>query len=134
MEEALDHQSPSIVTQPPHDKTALPDPSDLASMSVDELWTHRERIDAILAAKIASELADLRRRLELLNSGPLSVERTSDKKSKAIAGKRRPYPSVFPKYRNPKKPSETWSGRGRKPHWVQIQLSSGKQLEDLLIR
>ena len=133
LEEALDHHSPPIVTQPPDNKASLLDASDLASMSVDELWKYRESIDAILAAKIASELADLRKRLELLNPEP-AVGRASRKMSKVVAGKRRPYPSVLPKYRNPKAPSETWSGRGRQPRWVQMQLSSGKQLEDLLIR
>jgi DNA-binding protein H-NS len=134
LEEAVAHHSPSIVTQPPSNKPFPLDAGDLASMSVDELWKYRESIDAILATKIASELADLRKRLELLNPEPVVVGRASGKRAKAVARKRRPYPSVLPKYRNPKEPSETWSGRGRQPRWVQLQLSSGKQLEDLLIR
>jgi DNA-binding protein H-NS len=40
---------------------------------------------------------------------------------------------VQPKYRNPDKHSETWSGRGRKPKWVEDKLASGKSLDDLLI-
>ncbi|WP_246670302.1 H-NS histone family protein [Bradyrhizobium stylosanthis] len=28
---------------------------------------------------------------------------------------RRPYPTVRPRYRNPKNPPETWSGRGKCP-------------------
>jgi len=134
LEEAAAHHSPSIVTQPPNNKAFPLDAGDLASMSVDELWKYRESIDAILATKIASELADLRKRLEFLNPEPVVVERAPGKRSKAVTPKRRPYPSVLPKYRNPKEPSETWSGRGRQPRWVQLQLSSGKQLEDLLIR
>ena len=134
LEEALAHHSPSIVTHPPDNKASPLDVSDLASMSVDELWKYRESIDAILAEKIASELAYLRKRLELLTPEPLATERTSGKRSKATARKRRPYPSVLPKYRNPKEPSETWSGRGRQPRWVQLQVSSGKQLQDLLIK
>ena len=132
LEEALDHHGPSIVTQPPSNKASLLDVSDLASMSVDELWKYRESIDAVLAVKIASELTDLGKRLELLNPEPL--ERDQGKRSKVTARKRRPYPSVLPKYRNPKEPSETWSGRGKQPRWIQIQLSFGKQLKDLLIR
>jgi DNA-binding protein H-NS len=134
LEEAVAHHSPSIVTQPPNNKAFPLDAGDLASMSVDELWKYREGIDAILATKIANELADLRKRLELLNPEPVVVERPQGKRSKAVTPRRRPYPSVLPKYRNPKAPSETWSGRGRQPRWVQLQLSSGKQLEDLLIR
>jgi DNA-binding protein H-NS len=42
--------------------------------------------------------------------------------------------AVAPKYRNPGSPSETWSGRGRKPKWVEEQLAAGKSLDALLIR
>ncbi|WP_346016210.1 H-NS histone family protein [Bradyrhizobium sp. C-145] len=30
-----------------------------------------------------------------------------------------------PKYRNPKNPAETWSGRGRLPRWLRPQLRGG---------
>lgn len=38
-----------------------------------------------------------------------------------------------PKYRNPKDPSKTWTGRGRQPQWVKDTLAKGGKLEDLLI-
>lgn len=41
---------------------------------------------------------------------------------------------VAPKYRNPGNPTETWSGRGRKPRWVEQQMAAGRGLSDLLIR
>lgn len=44
--------------------------------------------------------------------------------------KRRPAKA---KYGNPANPSETWTGRGRKPRWVEAALKAGKSLEDLLI-
>lgn len=40
---------------------------------------------------------------------------------------------VAPKYRNPDNHSETWSGRGRKPKWVEDKMAGGKSLDDLLI-
>ena len=46
---------------------------------------------------------------------------------------RRPYPQVFPKYKNPAQPSETWSGRGKQPHWLTAELRSGKKLDDFRI-
>jgi hypothetical protein len=46
---------------------------------------------------------------------------------------RRPYPKVLPKYRNPKNPAETWSGRGKQPRWLAAQLRSGKKVDDFLI-
>jgi hypothetical protein len=46
---------------------------------------------------------------------------------------RRSYPQVFPKYRNPAEPSETWAGRGKRPRWLTAQLKSGKQIDDFRI-
>ena len=40
---------------------------------------------------------------------------------------------ISPKYRNPENPSETWSGRGREPKWLQHQIANGKSKEDFLI-
>lgn len=40
---------------------------------------------------------------------------------------------VAPKYANPADPSQTWSGRGRKPKWVVEALDAGKSLDDLAI-
>ncbi|MFW8594700.1 H-NS family nucleoid-associated regulatory protein [Cribrihabitans neustonicus] len=37
------------------------------------------------------------------------------------------------KYANPEDPSQTWSGRGRKPAWVHAALEAGKSIEDLEI-
>lgn len=48
-------------------------------------------------------------------------------------GKPRRAGTVPPKYANPEDPTMTWTGRGRKPRWVQENLEGGKQLEDLLI-
>lgn len=41
--------------------------------------------------------------------------------------------SVAPKYRNPADPSQTWSGRGKRPRWFQAQLDAGKKESDLAI-
>lgn len=40
---------------------------------------------------------------------------------------------VAPKYRDPKNGDNTWSGRGRKPKWVEAHLASGGSLESLAI-
>jgi DNA-binding protein H-NS len=37
------------------------------------------------------------------------------------------------KYANPSNSSETWTGRGRKPRWVEAALKGGKSLSDLLV-
>ena len=37
------------------------------------------------------------------------------------------------KFRNPKKPEETWAGRGRKPDWLVKALKGGKKLQDFAV-
>ena len=38
------------------------------------------------------------------------------------------------KYQNPADKSQTWSGQGRKPQWLEAELSKGKTLESFLIK
>ena len=49
------------------------------------------------------------------------------------AGKTHRTGKVAPKYSNPNDPTMTWTGRGRKPRWVQESLDEGKTLDDMLI-
>lgn len=37
------------------------------------------------------------------------------------------------KYANPDNPSDTWTGRGRKPNWLNTKLSKGAKLQDFAI-
>jgi DNA-binding protein H-NS len=37
------------------------------------------------------------------------------------------------RYRNPLDPSQTWSGRGRRPGWLEAVLKEGKSLESLRV-
>lgn len=47
-----------------------------------------------------------------------------------LAAKRKAKSGLPPKYFNPENPSQTWSGRGRRPKWLEAALESGKSLED----
>lgn len=38
-----------------------------------------------------------------------------------------------PKYRHPENPDLTWTGRGRKPKWVEAHIAAGKDIEELEI-
>jgi len=98
--------------------------SHLASLSTDELWTLREKITAALTLKIAAEKDVLEERLRLLTRGHGQAHDTT---------RRRPYPTVFPKFRNPDEPSQTWAGRGRPPRWLTAQLKLGKRIDDFRI-
>ncbi|SIT86521.1 H-NS histone family protein [Pontibaca methylaminivorans] len=36
-----------------------------------------------------------------------------------------------PKYRNPENPTQTWSGRGRRPRWVHDAIANGRDISEL---
>jgi DNA-binding protein H-NS len=91
-----------------------------SSLSVNELWDLHQEIAAKLKHLLEAEKGRLD---ELLRKIEPSNPSFSD----------RPYPKVFSKYQNPNDASETWSGRGKKPQWVEAQLRSGKRMEDLRI-
>ncbi len=95
---------------------------DLKSMSSDQLWNLHQELVAALTRKMATEKTRLDERLHKLVLAGDELMR-----------ERRPYPKVLPKYRNPKKPTETWAGRGRHPRWLRTELRSGKKLDDFRI-
>src|SRR6476659_10948693 len=101
--------------------------ADFKGMSVDELWALYEKVSAEIAAKIIIEQKVLERRLAALRP-PAAKQR------EAFKPERRPYPTVFPKFRNPDDPSQTWAGRGKQPRWFLTHLSSGRPMEDLRIQ
>ncbi|SHM84548.1 H-NS family nucleoid-associated regulatory protein [Bradyrhizobium lablabi] len=98
----------------------------LKSLSTDRLWLLHESIAAKLAQKLAAETQMLELRLNAL--------RKAHPEQSAPAPERRPYPPVIPKFRNPKEPTQTWAGRGKRPRWLSTQLKSGKRIEDFRIR
>ena len=97
---------------------------DLKSMSTDDLWTLHESVILVLRQKLEAEKTKLGQRLSQLQgadnvSGPYRS--------------RRSYPPVPPKYQNPANPEEVWSGRGKRPRWLDPQIQAGKGLDDFLI-
>ena len=107
----------------------------LEAMSVDEMWQLHEEISQILSVRLTSEkrelekrLAQLRREKETRHSEPADAQTL-----KGAQRERRKYPRVYPKYRNPKEPSETWSGRGKRPLWLVAAMKSGRKIEEFRI-
>jgi DNA-binding protein H-NS len=88
-------------------------------MSSDGLWTLHLELSDVLRRKMQLMKAQLEERLKRL---------------RAPASGRRQYPEVQPKYRNPDQPSETWTGRGKKPRWLVAQLRLGKRIDDFRIK
>jgi len=102
---------------------------DLATMSVDDLWSLHEKLSEILSTRIKAEKHELEKRLAILGrglAGQTGITGASGERP------RRRYPVVLPKYRNPQT-SETWSGRGKRPRWLTAAMKSGRKIEEFRI-
>jgi len=104
-------------------------------MSVDEMWQLHEEISRTLSVRLTSEKRELEKRLAQLRreKETRQPEPAGARSSKNGTRERRKYPRVFPKYRNPKEPSETWSGRGKQPRWLAAALRTGHTIEEFAI-
>jgi DNA-binding protein H-NS len=109
---------------------------DLTKMQFEELWQLYEELTKLLAEKVIVEKRELEDRLAKLNRVEIVREVGSNLPltlSMTDRALRRKYPKVLPKYRNPLSPSQTWSGRGKRPRWVVAALETGQRLDDLKI-
>jgi DNA-binding protein H-NS len=102
---------------------------DLGSMSREELLELAADIDDALAtwtkrqsAKAFTEISEILDKYELTIEDVLGVDRA--KRSGTV---------LPPKYRNPKDPSQTWTGKGRRPKWYLEALDAGVSPEDMRI-
>jgi DNA-binding protein H-NS len=107
---------------------------ELEAMDFEELWLLHEELTKILAEKITAEKQELEKRLAQLNR-PDQFGGTEGGPAETATGQppRRKYPKVMPKYFNPLRPTETWSGRGKQPRWLVAALKSGHTLEEFRI-
>lgn len=98
----------------------------LDTLSIVELGKLKYNIEYAISNRKQTELLDVRRKLDdLVEESGFTLQEILEAKSA-----RKP---VQPKYRNPENPENTWTGRGRRPLWVEQCLSTGKTLDDLLI-
>ena len=105
------------------------------AMSIDEMWQLHEEISAVLSIRLTSEKRELEKRLaQLRRETQMRQSESADSQAKNAPRERRAYPRVFPKYRNPNEPSETWSGRGKQPRWLTAALKTGHTLDEFVIQ
>lgn len=71
---------------------------------------------------------------ELFGGAGAGTGRTTRSPRKASSTKGRKLGKVAPKYRNPAKPSETWTGRGKQPRWLAAETAKGRKVDDFLIK
>lgn len=69
-------------------------------------------------------LAELEERARELGFSFAELSRLSATKSKSVSAA---------KYVNPADPSDTWTGRGRKPRWFSDALDAGRKPEDMAL-
>jgi DNA-binding protein H-NS len=93
------------------------------NLTEDELFDLHTEVTAALTEKLLAKKDALDERLRQLR--PLDDPK--------ITPPRRPYPPVKAKFRNPDRPAETWSGRGKRPRWLEKQLSAGSRIDDFRI-
>jgi DNA-binding protein H-NS len=101
-------------------------------MSVDELWQLHEELGQVLSVRLTSEKRELEKRLAQLRREK-EMRQSEPESRQGAPRERRKYPRVFPKYRNPEGPSETWSGRGKQPRWLKAALKAGHRIEEFAI-
>lgn len=105
-------------------------PATLANSSVAELERLSAEIKTAIEERKAKEINDARIYVrELAASLGITLEELFEEpnKSSKVAKK------AAVKYRNPNNENETWTGRGKQPRWLLLQLQNGAKLEDFLV-
>jgi DNA-binding protein H-NS len=112
---------------------------ELEGMSDGQLWELIQQARETLSRRIQGRLEEFRAlareagfEVSLTKVGEGDGQRRRRRSAQAGDGEDRRR-DVSPKYRNPDNASETWSGRGRKPRWLEDRLSKGAPLEGFLI-
>ncbi|WP_305907163.1 H-NS histone family protein [Methylomarinum sp. Ch1-1] len=98
-------------------------------LSETELQKVIQNAEKALKEKQASKRKEVIAKInELAASIGVTVDIREEKEKPARKGKK-----VAPKYRNPNDPSQTWTGRGVAPKWMQALLNSGRDKSEFLI-
>lgn len=101
---------------------------DISTLSFTELLALKGDVENEIKRRESEEKSKAKKQIiELAKAYGLSVEEVLGKVGGVV---RKP---VEAKYRHPGNPELTWTGRGRKPVWVQELLAAGKTLDDLAI-
>ncbi len=83
-------------------------------------------------AQKALKTVDTRRRAEAKRAAEQAVKEFGYSLDEVVTASGKGSKGVA-KYANPADPSQTWTGRGRKPNWVLDALKAGKSLDDMML-
>ena len=102
---------------------------ELENLSLKELRQLQKDVDAAI-----TDFKDREKRKALAEVEAFARERGLQPNDLAsLLGRRGKRTVGAPKYVNPADPSQTWTGRGRKPGWITEALAAGKTLDDMAI-
>lgn len=101
---------------------------DLENMSLADLKALKKRVDSAI-----EDFAEREKRQKLAEIEAFAKERGLSLADLASLGGKKTRKPAAAKYANPANPSETWTGRGRRPRWVVAAQEAGKSLDDLAI-
>jgi len=101
---------------------------DLESLSLDELKKLRKDVDNEIRT-----FNDRKKRRALAEVEAFAREKGLNPADLSEIAKRRTRKPAKPKYAHPENPDQTWTGRGRRPRWLEEALNKGRSLEDMAI-
>lgn len=103
---------------------------DLSTLSVSQLRDLQQQIPAELKKREAKEKTEALNKLrDMAKTLGYSLEELLVKEATAKAAGTK----VRVKYRHPENGDLEWTGRGRKPKWVEAWLANGGALENILV-
>ena len=107
--------------------------TDLSNYSFDQLKDLQTQIKNNIASREKDAIANVQQQiLTLAESVGMTVAQLMNIKGKKTG---KPVKTVEPRYRHPDSPELQWTGRGRKPHWIQAYIdTTGNDLDSLLIK
>lgn len=115
---------------------------ELSKMSLTELRRLQSKVETEIRRRNDSARRELLKKMQkmaaeeglslsdILGSTPANGEKRSETKRKPKAAGRKTEPKTV-KYRHPEIAGIGWSGRGRKPQWINDWLAQDKAIEEL---
>ncbi len=107
---------------------------DFSAFSIEQLQSLIERARREIERQQDDRLYDVKAQIESLASSVgmsvpdlMSLEPKRRRGAAKMAGER------IVKYRNDANADETWSGRGKRPRWLQAAIESGRKLEEFAV-